>query len=60
VSLKEARDGVEAKIGKGNDFPWYQRLFGPFRKMPFKPRAEKVLELSWDEARGLKHNFIRY
>jgi ATP-dependent Clp protease ATP-binding subunit ClpC len=66
VSLKEARAGVEAKIGRGNDFvlpgqPWYLRWTNLFKGMSdcsFKPRAQKVLELSWDEARKLKHNFI--
>ncbi len=27
-------------------------------EIPFTPRAKRVLELSWDEARQLGHNYI--
>src|SRR5580698_888849 len=51
VGLTEARIRVEAIIGRGND-PAGQI------ESRFEPRAKKILELSWDEARKLNHNFI--
>jgi len=51
VSLKEARISVEAMIGRGND---------PVDQVEcrFKPKVKRILELSWDEARKLNHNFV--
>lgn len=50
VSLKEARAEVEKIIGRGSGFVAVE--------IPFTPRAKRVLELSWDEARQLGHNYI--
>ena len=50
VNIKEARDEVEKIIGRGTGFVAVE--------IPFTPRAKKVLELSWDEARQLGHNYI--
>jgi ATP-dependent Clp protease ATP-binding subunit ClpC len=64
VNLKRVRILVEEKIGKGDNriIPWYQwwQYFSTdsSRQMPFKPRAIKVLEFSWEEAQVLNHNFI--
>ncbi len=50
VTIKEARAQVEKIIGRGSGFVAVE--------IPFTPRAKKVLELSWDEARQLGHNYI--
>ena len=50
VSLKDARNEVEKIIGRGSGFVAVE--------IPFTPRAKRVLELSWDEARQLGHNYI--
>ena len=50
VNLKDARTEVEKIIGRGSGF-----VAG---EIPFTPRAKRVLELSWDEARQLGHNYI--
>ncbi len=50
VNIKEAREEVEKIIGRGCGFVAVE--------IPFTPRAKKVLELSWDEARQLGHNYI--
>ena len=50
VNIKDARDEVEKIIGRGCGFVAVE--------IPFTPRAKKVLELSWDEARQLGHNYI--
>ena len=50
VTLKEARQKVEEIIGRGSGFVSVE--------IPFTPRAKRVLELSWDEARQLGHNYI--
>ena len=50
VTLKEARAEVEKIIGRGSGFVAVE--------IPFTPRAKRVLELSWDEARQLGHNYI--
>jgi ATP-dependent Clp protease ATP-binding subunit ClpC len=50
VNLKEARTEVEKIIGRGSGFVAVE--------IPFTPRAKRVLELSWDEARQLGHNYI--
>jgi ATP-dependent Clp protease ATP-binding subunit ClpA len=50
ISLDAARSGVESIIGRGPG--------APVGHVPFTPRAKKVLELSWREARQLGHNFI--
>ncbi|MDD3419199.1 MAG: ATP-dependent Clp protease ATP-binding subunit, partial [Candidatus Gastranaerophilales bacterium] len=41
---------VEKIIGRGSGFVAVE--------IPFTPRAKRVLELSWDEARQLGHNYI--
>jgi len=50
ITLKDARAQVEKIIGRGSGFVAVE--------IPFTPRAKKVLELSWDEARQLGHNYI--
>ena len=50
VTLKDARVEVEKIIGRGSGFVAVE--------IPFTPRAKRVLELSWDEARQLGHNYI--
>ena len=50
VNLKDARAEVEKIIGRGTGFVAVET--------PFTPRAKRVLELSWDEARQLGHNYI--
>ena len=50
VNLTDARIEVEKIIGRGSGFVAVE--------IPFTPRAKRVLELSWDEARQLGHNYI--
>ncbi len=50
LNLKDARAEVEKIIGRGSGFVAVE--------IPFTPRAKRVLELSWDEARQLGHNYI--
>lgn len=50
VNLKDSRTEVEKIIGRGSGFVAVE--------IPFTPRAKRVLELSWDEARQLGHNYI--
>ena len=50
VNLKDARIEVEKIIGRGSGFVAVE--------IPFTPRAKRGLELSWDEARQLGHNYI--
>lgn len=50
VALRPCREEVEKIIGRGSGFVAVE--------IPFTPRAKRVLELSWDEARQLGHNYI--
>lgn len=50
LTVEEARTEVESIIGRGSGFVAVE--------IPFTPRAKRVLELSWDEARQLGHNYI--
>ena len=50
VNITDARAQVEKIIDRGSGFVAVE--------IPFTPRAKKVLELSWDEARQLGHNYI--
>ena len=50
VTLKDARAEVEKIIGRGSGFVAVE--------IPFKKKEKRVLELSWDEARQLGHNYI--
>lgn len=50
VRLKEARKEVEKIIGRGSGFIAVE--------IPYTPRGRRVLELAWDEARNLGHNYI--
>lgn len=50
VNLKDARVEIEKIIGRGSGHVAIE--------IPFTPRAKRVLELSWDEARQLGHNYI--
>ena len=50
VNIKEVREEVEKLSGRGCGIV--------SSKIPFTPRVKKVLELSWDKARQLGHNYI--
>lgn len=50
INLKDARIEVEKVIGRGSGFVAVE--------IPFTPRAKRILELAWDEARQLGHNYI--
>src|SRR5215813_2613275 len=50
ITLRHARVEVEKIIGRGSGFVAVE--------IPFTPRSKRVLELSWDEARQLGHNYI--
>jgi ATP-dependent Clp protease ATP-binding subunit ClpC len=50
VSLQKVRSEVEAIVGKGG--PTAQQ------EMVFTPRAKRVIELAFEEARALAHNYI--
>lgn len=50
VEIDKAREQVEAIIGSGAGFV--------ATEIPLTPRAKRVLELSWDEARQLGQNFV--
>jgi hypothetical protein len=56
VTLTEARADVERIIGEGDAPERLQRRRGP--RMPFTPKAKKVLELSLRIARKLKDDHI--
>ncbi|MCE1246576.1 MAG: ATP-dependent Clp protease ATP-binding subunit [Firmicutes bacterium] len=50
ISLQKVRSEVEAIVGKGTK-PGNQ-------EMVFTPRAKRVIELAFEEARNLSHNYI--
>jgi ATP-dependent Clp protease ATP-binding subunit ClpA len=50
VRLKDARVEVERIIARGSGFVAVE--------IPFTPRAKRLMQLSWDEARQLGHNYI--
>lgn len=50
IEVGWARQEVEKIIGRGSGFV--------AAEIPFTPRARKVLEFAWDEARQLGHNYI--
>lgn len=50
VNLKDARVEVEKIIGRGSGFVAVE--------IPFTPRAKRVLDLAWSEAKALGHNYI--
>jgi ATP-dependent Clp protease ATP-binding subunit ClpA len=50
LNLRDARAEVKKITGRGTGFVAVE--------IPFTPRAKRVLELSWDEARQLGHNYI--
>jgi len=50
VSLEKARDSVELIIGRGLGFVPAE--------LPFTPKAKRIFEQSFQEARQLKHNYI--
>ncbi|CAM3478944.1 ATP-dependent Clp protease ATP-binding subunit [Hydrogenibacillus schlegelii] len=49
LSLEKIREEVEALIGRGHEKPL---------NTPYTPRAKKVIELSFDEARKLGHTYV--
>jgi ATP-dependent Clp protease ATP-binding subunit ClpA len=50
VNYENASKEVEKIIGLGSSVPT--------KEIPFTPRAKRAMELSWDEARHLKHDFV--
>lgn len=50
LTVEDARAKMESIIGRGSGFVAVE--------IPFTPRAKRVLELSWNEARQLGHNYI--
>ncbi|MBX3073304.1 hypothetical protein KF728_14975 [Candidatus Obscuribacterales bacterium] len=50
LTVENARAEMESIIGRGSG--------SVFVDIPFTPRAMRVLELSWDEARQLGRNYI--
>jgi len=50
VGLIDVRAEVEKIIGRGSGRVAVE--------IPFTPNAKRLLELSWDEARQLEHNYI--
>ncbi len=50
LDLDQARREVEAIVGIGNGFIPVE--------MPFTPRAKRTLELAWEQARELGHNYV--
>lgn len=50
VSLEKVRAEVEAIVGKGSQTS--------SQEMVFTPRAKRVIELAFEEARNLTHNYI--
>ena len=50
VSLKKVRQEVETIVGKGGKTS--------LEEMVFTPRAKRVIELAFEEARNLAHNYI--
>lgn len=50
VNLDDARVEVQKIIGRGSGCMVVE--------IPFTPRAKRLLEFTWDEARELRHNFI--
>ena len=51
VDLKRVRLEIEKKVPSGHDMVTVGRL-------PFTPRAKKVIELAFEEARALGHNYV--
>jgi ATP-dependent Clp protease ATP-binding subunit ClpA len=50
VNLKDARKEVEKIVGRGNGFVAVE--------IPFTPNGKRQLELAWEEARSLGHDYI--
>jgi len=50
ISLQKVRQEVESLVGKGGKTTQ--------QEMVFTPRAKRVIELAFEEARGLTHNYI--
>jgi ATP-dependent Clp protease ATP-binding subunit ClpC len=50
VNLKDARMQTEKIIGRGSGFVAVE--------IPYTPRAKRVLDFSWDEARRLGHSYV--
>ena len=51
VDLKRVRMEIEKKVPSGHEMVTMGRL-------PFTPRAKKVIELAFEEARALGHNYV--
>lgn len=50
VNIRDARTEVEKIIGRGSGFVAVE--------IPFTPRAKRVLDLAWSEAKSLRHNYM--
>src|SRR5438477_8207382 len=50
ITIEDTRAQVARIVGQGDEVTTGQ--------IAFTPRAKKVLELAWDEARSLGHNYI--
>ncbi len=50
VTIKEARQQAEIITGRGSGARSVQ--------LPFTPKSKRVLEMAWDEARKLDHNYV--
>lgn len=51
VSPAQVKEKLEQEIGKSQE-P------SPTGEIPFSPQVKKVIELAWEEARGLGHSYI--
>lgn len=51
IGLEKVREAVKLIIGRGEELP-------KLEEVGFTPRSKKVLELAWDEAKNLGHQYI--
>lgn len=58
ITLEQAREQVEALIGRGEPEPRRRSGRRWRRHVPFTPRAKKTMELSLRESLGLGHTYI--
>jgi len=62
ITLSKARKAVEEMLAPSYAVavkrPWWQNFFGPFKEIPFTPRAKLCVEFAWDEAQKLRVDYI--
>jgi ATP-dependent Clp protease ATP-binding subunit ClpC len=62
TTLPQARKVVEELLGRGDSVdekrPWWQKLLGPFKEIPFTAGATECLQLAWEESDKRKLNYI--